>query len=82
MGCMNVEIKFLYIKRMHYEIGADSYKDLLLIPILTNSKFLLKVYANYLILCIQLSTFFITQLLLYFCHKLKQMWFRPHYFSL
>ena len=47
MGCMNVEIKFLYIKRMHYEIGADSYKDLLLIPILTNSKLLLKVYANY-----------------------------------
>ena len=38
MGCMNVEIKFLYIRRMHYEIGADSYKDLLLIPILKNSK--------------------------------------------
>ena len=64
MGCMNVEIKFLYIKRMHYEIGADSYKDLLHISILRNSKFLFKVYANiqnglYMISVIQLCTFFI-----------------------
>ena len=58
MGCMNVEIMFVYIKRMHYEIGADSYKDLLLIPILINSKFFLKVYANN-VFDIMYSTFYL-----------------------